>query len=71
MTQLEDFQQLLEGELYKEIINQKPKELYEPIRAEGLQIAETVGVFYNPITDVWARSNDTDVNYMVLAERPA
>jgi len=28
-------------------------------------------VTYNPLADSWSRSRDTDVNYMVLAERPA
>jgi 2-polyprenyl-6-hydroxyphenyl methylase / 3-demethylubiquinone-9 3-methyltransferase len=32
-----------------------------------MSIAETTGVFYNPFTDSWNKSRDTDVNYMVLA----
>jgi 2-polyprenyl-6-hydroxyphenyl methylase/3-demethylubiquinone-9 3-methyltransferase len=29
-----------------------------------------LGVTYNPLADSWSLSRDTDVNYMVLAERP-
>ena len=37
--------------------------------AAGLTLLETTGVFYNPLTDSWNRSRDTDVNYMMLATR--
>lgn len=48
----------------------RPEEIERPLNAEGLSILEINGVFYNPLKDVWALSNDTDVNYMMLAERP-
>ncbi|MEE9314469.1 MAG: bifunctional 2-polyprenyl-6-hydroxyphenol methylase/3-demethylubiquinol 3-O-methyltransferase UbiG [Rhizobiaceae bacterium] len=48
-----------------------PSELTAPTEAEGMTILEKVGVSYNPINDSWNRSNDLDVNYMVLATRPA
>lgn len=48
----------------------KPEEIQAPLNAEGLQILETHGVFYNVLKDQWQMSNDTDVNYMMLAERP-
>lgn len=49
----------------------RPEEIEQPLTAEGLTILETNGVFYNPLRDIWALSNDTDVNYMMLAERQA
>lgn len=48
----------------------RPGEIAAPLTAAGMQIIETTGVFYNPLTDQWNRSTDIDVNYMVLAERP-
>lgn len=48
----------------------RPEEIEQPLAAEGLSILETNGVFYNPLKDAWALSNDTDVNYMMLTERP-
>ncbi|MEH6724649.1 MAG: bifunctional 2-polyprenyl-6-hydroxyphenol methylase/3-demethylubiquinol 3-O-methyltransferase UbiG [Hyphomicrobiales bacterium] len=48
----------------------RPEEIERPLNAEGLAVLEINGVFYNPLKDVWALSNDTDVNYMMLAERP-
>ncbi|MCL4148564.1 UNVERIFIED_CONTAM: hypothetical protein GTU68_025889 [Idotea baltica] len=48
----------------------RPEEIEQPLNSEGLSVLEINGVFYNPLSDVWALSNDTDVNYMMLAERP-
>ncbi|MEP0519446.1 MAG: bifunctional 2-polyprenyl-6-hydroxyphenol methylase/3-demethylubiquinol 3-O-methyltransferase UbiG [Hyphomicrobiales bacterium] len=48
----------------------KPEEIQSPLNAQGLQILETHGVFYNFLKDSWQLSTDTDVNYMMLAERP-
>jgi 2-polyprenyl-6-hydroxyphenyl methylase / 3-demethylubiquinone-9 3-methyltransferase len=45
----------------------RPEELASALGKAGMSIAETTGVFYNPFTDSWNRSRDTDVNYMVLA----
>jgi 2-polyprenyl-6-hydroxyphenyl methylase / 3-demethylubiquinone-9 3-methyltransferase len=47
-----------------------PEELGRWLAAAGLNQADITGVFYNPLTDAWARSRDTDVNYMVAADKP-
>jgi 2-polyprenyl-6-hydroxyphenyl methylase / 3-demethylubiquinone-9 3-methyltransferase len=49
----------------------RPEELGAALGSAGLRVAETSGVVYNPLADRWVRSRDTDVNYMVLAEKPA
>lgn len=49
----------------------KPSEIEGPLSAEGLTITDRSGVSYNPLTDAWVKSRDMDVNYMMLAERPA
>lgn len=49
----------------------RPAELDAGLSAAGLRILETSGVVYNPLADRWQRSADIDVNYMVLAEKPA
>jgi len=49
----------------------RPEELETALKRSGLETIEKVGVTYNPFTDSWSRSRDTDVNYMVLATRPA
>jgi 2-polyprenyl-6-hydroxyphenyl methylase / 3-demethylubiquinone-9 3-methyltransferase len=46
-----------------------PDELAEAIEAGGLDVSDTRGVVYNPLTDAWSLSRDTAVNYMVTAER--
>ncbi len=48
----------------------RPEELATALTAAGMTVAETVGVFFNPLADRWERSRDTSVNYMVLAEKP-
>jgi 2-polyprenyl-6-hydroxyphenyl methylase / 3-demethylubiquinone-9 3-methyltransferase len=45
----------------------RPEELEAALGKAGMSVAETTGVFYNPFTDSWNKSRDTDVNYMVLA----
>lgn len=47
----------------------RPDELEAPISAEGMEVIDRTGVFYNPLTDRWNRSRDMDVNYMVLTKR--
>ncbi len=49
----------------------KPAELEQPILASGMQVTDKTGVFFNPLLDSWNYSTDMDVNYMMLAERPA
>jgi 2-polyprenyl-6-hydroxyphenyl methylase/3-demethylubiquinone-9 3-methyltransferase len=46
-----------------------PDELRASIEAGGLRVEDTRGVVYNPFTDAWSLSTDTDVNYMILASR--
>lgn len=46
-----------------------PAELEKPLAAAGMTVIARTGVFYNPLTDQWARSRDMDVNYMILAAR--
>jgi 2-polyprenyl-6-hydroxyphenyl methylase/3-demethylubiquinone-9 3-methyltransferase len=48
-----------------------PDELGAAIERSGLDLGETAGVTYNPLTDRWSASRDTDVNYMMVAYRPA
>lgn len=48
----------------------KPSEIEDPLHAAGMTIIDRSGVTYNPVTDVWSRSRDMNVNYMLLAERP-
>jgi 2-polyprenyl-6-hydroxyphenyl methylase/3-demethylubiquinone-9 3-methyltransferase len=49
----------------------RPGELEQALTANGLRIIDRTGVVYNPLADRWQRSSDMDVNYMLLAERPA
>ena len=37
----------------------------------GLTVTRRTGVSYNPLADRWSRSAEMDVNYMVVAEKPA
>ncbi|MDX1580492.1 MAG: bifunctional 2-polyprenyl-6-hydroxyphenol methylase/3-demethylubiquinol 3-O-methyltransferase UbiG, partial [Alphaproteobacteria bacterium] len=48
-----------------------PAELAGHLRANGLSLKQAQGVSYNPLRDQWALSTDTDVNYMLVAEKPA
>ncbi len=47
----------------------RPEELAAALAKAGMAVSETTGVFYNPLTDSWNRSKDTDVNYMVLSTK--
>ena len=49
----------------------RPEEIEAPLAAAGLSALERIGVTYNPLSAQWRLSSDTDVNYMVLARRPA
>ena len=49
----------------------RPEELERALAAAGLTVKDRTGVIYNPLADRWQRSRDMDVNYMMLAERPA
>jgi 2-polyprenyl-6-hydroxyphenyl methylase/3-demethylubiquinone-9 3-methyltransferase len=48
-----------------------PNELEIAIEQSGLQIIGETGVIYNLLADRWQPSTDMDVNYMVVAEKPA
>ena len=48
-----------------------PDELGDAIERGGLELGEATGVVYNPLTDRWSASRDTDVNYMLAAYRQA
>ena len=49
----------------------RPEELEAPINASGMSISDRTGVFFNPIQNQWNLSKDMDVNYMMVAKRPA
>jgi 2-polyprenyl-6-hydroxyphenyl methylase / 3-demethylubiquinone-9 3-methyltransferase len=36
-----------------------------------MNIIDRTGVSYNPLADRWQRSREMEVNYMVLAHKPA
>ncbi len=46
-----------------------PNELEIAIAQAGLRIIDQTGVIYNLLADRWQLSTDTDVNYMVVAEK--
>jgi 2-polyprenyl-6-hydroxyphenyl methylase/3-demethylubiquinone-9 3-methyltransferase len=49
----------------------RPEEIEAPLASEGLSVIDRTGVFYSPFSDTWNKSPDMDVNYMMLAQRPA
>lgn len=49
----------------------RPEELEKPLAASGLEIVDRTGVFFNPLANQWNLSKDMDVNYVLLAKRPA
>ena len=46
-----------------------PNELEIAFELGGLHVMDEAGVIYNPLADQWRLSDDTDVNYMMTAER--
>ena len=46
-----------------------PAELEKALRTAGLHPRKPVGVIYNPLADTWGQGSDTDVNYMLVAEK--
>jgi len=48
----------------------RPEELEKPLVANGLEVTERTGVFFNPLSNQWNLSKDMDVNYMIVAKRP-
>jgi 2-polyprenyl-6-hydroxyphenyl methylase / 3-demethylubiquinone-9 3-methyltransferase len=47
----------------------KPEELASALSAEGLTLAGTEGLIYDPFSDEWRLGSDTDVNYFAAAMR--
>jgi 2-polyprenyl-6-hydroxyphenyl methylase / 3-demethylubiquinone-9 3-methyltransferase len=48
-----------------------PVELEIALEKSGLRVIGERGVIYNLLADRWQLSSDTDVNYTIVAERPA
>jgi 2-polyprenyl-6-hydroxyphenyl methylase / 3-demethylubiquinone-9 3-methyltransferase len=48
-----------------------PNELEAALARGGLRVIDERGVVYNILLDAWQLADDMDVNYMLLAERPA
>jgi 2-polyprenyl-6-hydroxyphenyl methylase/3-demethylubiquinone-9 3-methyltransferase len=53
---------------YEKLI--RPSELAGFCRGAGLSVVDMVGMTYNPFTKVYALGRDTDVNYILHAQRP-
>jgi 2-polyprenyl-6-hydroxyphenyl methylase/3-demethylubiquinone-9 3-methyltransferase len=53
---------------YEKLI--RPSELAGFCRSAGLSVVDMVGMTYNPFTKVYALGRDTDVNYILHAQRP-
>ena len=49
----------------------QPTELTAALRAGGMCPDAPMGVSYNPLNDQWTLGEDTSVNYMMVARRPA
>jgi len=47
----------------------RPEELKAALAGAGLTQTGTKGMVYNPLTDVWSLSGDTDVNYFAAATK--
>lgn len=48
----------------------RPDEIEAGLQRNGFRQLIATGVTYNLLQDRWSLSRDTDVNYMILAERP-
>ncbi|MEA2840313.1 MAG: 2-polyprenyl-6-hydroxyphenyl methylase / 3-demethylubiquinone-9 3-methyltransferase [Methylobacteriaceae bacterium] len=46
-----------------------PEELARMMRRSGMRVIDRAGVVYNPLSGKWRLSRDTDVNYMLVAEK--
>lgn len=49
----------------------QPLEIRDALALHGMTLRAPVGVSYNPLLDRWATSRDTQVNYMVVCDKPA
>jgi 2-polyprenyl-6-hydroxyphenyl methylase/3-demethylubiquinone-9 3-methyltransferase len=52
---------------YKKFI--QPSELAQYARDAGLEMNELIGLSYNPFTEVYSLSRDTDVNYLIACSK--
>lgn len=48
----------------------RPDELGTSLASHGLQLMDEAGVVYHPLSGQWSLSDDTDVNYMICANKP-
>lgn len=48
----------------------KPSELSAHVRAAGMDVAQLMGMSYNPLTQVYSLGHDTGVNYLLYARAP-
>jgi 2-polyprenyl-6-hydroxyphenyl methylase/3-demethylubiquinone-9 3-methyltransferase len=48
-----------------------PEELTSWLSASNCPALETVGVTYAPLSNTWRKAKDTDVNFMIVAQKPA
>jgi 2-polyprenyl-6-hydroxyphenyl methylase/3-demethylubiquinone-9 3-methyltransferase len=48
-----------------------PKELAAHVEACGLRAPRFKGLAYNPLSDAWSLTDDTDVNYLASAAKPS
>jgi 2-polyprenyl-6-hydroxyphenyl methylase/3-demethylubiquinone-9 3-methyltransferase len=48
-----------------------PKELAAHVEACGLTAPRFKGLAYNPLSDAWSLTDDTDVNYLASAAKPS
>jgi 2-polyprenyl-6-hydroxyphenyl methylase/3-demethylubiquinone-9 3-methyltransferase len=46
-----------------------PEELARFMRRSGMRATDRAGIVYNPLSGKWRLSRDTDVNYMIMAEK--
>jgi 2-polyprenyl-6-hydroxyphenyl methylase/3-demethylubiquinone-9 3-methyltransferase len=46
-----------------------PDELARMMRRSGMRVIDRAGIAYNPLAGKWRLSSDTDVNYMMVAEK--
>jgi 2-polyprenyl-6-hydroxyphenyl methylase/3-demethylubiquinone-9 3-methyltransferase len=49
----------------------KPEQITDWLEEAALECEPAQGVSYNPLGDSWSLSGDTDINYMVVARKPA
>ncbi len=47
----------------------KPTEIDAALTGAGLDVAEPIGVSFNPLADAWSLTRDASVNYMMTATR--